>query len=253
MNTVTVRANISLGFRFVYIFGIVLAIVVSFSQKGSSKNLLILSVLHVVFLCLLACFQPNKKAAGNRVQTAGYLHTLVGFTAALLLLKNYQPGNFHQVLFPIGSALFTSIIGWLFGGEISSWDEDNEKFDLVIGKVHDEYINTIKDASSAFSELHKKQEKFLKDNIIIQKQILANLSHSNNNIKQINKSLSASINTTKLFSEHMSEVAKQAKQTSQALEQSREAIKQAREAIKQARSLISELERLLEYIASKRG
>lgn len=88
-------------------------------QVLSNYLILVLSVFHMVVLVLtglLLVERPHKSIAGLKIQTAGYLHTLIGFSAALFTLKHAEFGL--DMLPSLGSALVTSIIGWFLGGEI---------------------------------------------------------------------------------------------------------------------------------------
>ncbi|MEO0769997.1 MAG: hypothetical protein AAFY72_11285, partial [Cyanobacteria bacterium J06649_4] len=62
--------------------------------------------------------------AGSRIQNAGYLHTLIGFASAIASL-NSSDGNFDisYLSVPLSTALITSLIGWLAGGEVSALGE----------------------------------------------------------------------------------------------------------------------------------
>src|SRR5688572_25294369 len=65
---------------------------------------------HVMVLAVLAYRTPpeSRSLAGTQLQTAGYLHTLVGFSVLLTILgleSSFEP---KIVLGPLGSALITS-------------------------------------------------------------------------------------------------------------------------------------------------
>ncbi len=114
----------------------------------SSLFLLIEGIGHLLLLVYLGYkikIPSDRMYAGDRIQTAGYLHTLVGFSVAISLLGTgkievAQIENLQQLLAPMGSALVTSIIGWLLGGEIAGEIADKQKFSLEkaiedIGKI----------------------------------------------------------------------------------------------------------------------
>ena len=60
----------------------------------------------------------ERAEAGHRVQTAGYLEALIGIVAALLLIYRGEKSGIEGVAGPIATSLATSIVGWLFGGEL---------------------------------------------------------------------------------------------------------------------------------------
>lgn len=136
------------AFRGVYWIGLLSAIFLAFTQPWAGLlpplfdekwtfTLLVVSVSHVLLLAGMGFLlkwdgeRTYYVHAGGQVQTAGYLHTLIGFGAALLV---FDPGgaagpgqlNLTEVLYPIGSALLTSILGWFFGGEIVGRDAREE-------------------------------------------------------------------------------------------------------------------------------
>ena len=125
----TTEKNIK-HFLFLYIGGVFLAIILGgliLNFKFPSWLLLIEGICHLAILIYWGWRKikdPSEKVyAGERIQTAGYLHTLIGFTFAISLLGMGKEVNnaedFYDLLFPMGSALLTSIIGWLLGGEIA--------------------------------------------------------------------------------------------------------------------------------------
>jgi chromosome segregation ATPase len=130
---------------------------------------LLVGVSHVCFLAFLG-FQmkePKQKiACGLRVQTSGYLHTLIGFCGALLQL---QPQNLLETIkIPLSYALVTSIIGWWFGGELVNrfHEEDDDpikdevekiaskfrSFSDEITVIHEKYIKQIESSAKSFQD-----------------------------------------------------------------------------------------------------
>ncbi len=109
-----------------------------------TRFLLIEGILHIVFLSVWGFISKStsfKIYAGERIQTAGYLHTLIGFSVAITLLGTGSI-NIEQKetwLAPMGSALVTSILGWLLGGEIA-YKEDNS-VDKAIEKIGKAFEN----------------------------------------------------------------------------------------------------------------
>lgn len=165
-------------FKIVYFFGIFLSVVLTFvsSDKNNteiSKLVWLVGVSHVFVLAMIGFKMQQSKdkaAAGLRVQTSGYLHTLIGFSGALFQL---DPKNLlATIVVPLSYALFTSIIGWFFGGElVNEFNEQqgggiaNEAERLIrefksfsdsLSAIHKQYIQKIKDASDSFeSQLQK--------------------------------------------------------------------------------------------------
>ena len=112
------------NFKIWYLGGIVLSIVLTFIAHFNQNNelsplILVFGVGHVLILAIMGFrIQKSKDraAAGLRVQTSGYLHTLIGFSAALFQL---DPENLLEtIVVPLSYALFTSIVGWCLGGEL---------------------------------------------------------------------------------------------------------------------------------------
>lgn len=60
--------------------------------------------------------------AGNRIQSAGYLHTLVGFLSSIAAVGRTE-FEISDLAIPLSGALLTSLLGWLAGGEISAQGE----------------------------------------------------------------------------------------------------------------------------------
>ncbi|NLQ05460.1 hypothetical protein B7O87_00405 [Cylindrospermopsis raciborskii CENA303] len=165
-------------FKIVYLVGIVLSGVLTFvsSDKNNteiSKLVWLVGVSHVFVLAMIGFRMERSKdkaAAGLRVQTSGYLHTLIGFSGALFQL---DPQNLlATIVVPLSYALFTSIIGWFFGGElVNEFDgqpaggitneaeiliREFQSFADSLSAIHKQYIQKIKDASDSFeSQLQK--------------------------------------------------------------------------------------------------
>lgn len=229
MTTVTIKkekiaGDISSQFRMIYLFGIVLSLIISFSDKVSQNIFLILSIAHVLILSFWGYkYEYSRKASASRVQTAGYLYTLIGFASALLSLNQeaLEAGAFSQVLIPLGAALSTSIIGWLLGGELSSLEPDPEQ-------VSEEYLRKSQILSEAFDLLDQSLKTFLTNLSTSQEEIIFNISELNNKLEDINSSLSVSIANTKSTSNNLSEVAKESRKTSKEMQEFLEAVKQVK-------------------------
>ena len=157
------------AFKILYFSGIFLSglLTIAFSNKIStdaSKLVWLIGVSHVAVLAFFGFFmkQPKDKiAAGLRVQTSGYLHTLIGFSGALFQL---DPENLlNTIVVPLSYALFTSIIGWCLGGELVNEFHEEEgdplkdeiekiasrfrSFSDELTVIHEKYIEQIKACS----------------------------------------------------------------------------------------------------------
>ena len=137
--------------------------------------------------------------AGERIQTAGYLHTLIGFSIALLHVSSSQEGfNIGEVMQPLGSALITSILGWFAGGELSSIKREGDvpgikdemgklstELDGFTNKVratHKNYIKTIQGFSEEYGRLLDKQSKESEKLLDRQKKLIEELINGSNGV-----------------------------------------------------------------------
>ncbi len=160
------------AFRIFYFFGFfAIAVLIFGAPYFSIPNLLIvfLGVGHVVCLAIWASTLEKKReqlAAGYRVQTAGYLHTLIGFTGALFQLngRSDSAGLLQAISAPLSYALLTSVVGWLFGGEIvnnaQEQVEEEEKISLEeeAKKISRELKKFGDSISSIYGNISKKIE-----------------------------------------------------------------------------------------------
>ena len=117
---------------YIYLVGIVIGValgLIIINKNLSSNYLLIEGLFHVLILTMFGYTmkEPFKQViAGSKIETAGYLHTVIGFFVAIALVGKGDI-NMDNLLSPISSALLTSIIGWLFGGEISGRGEEHQQ------------------------------------------------------------------------------------------------------------------------------
>lgn len=118
----------------------------------------------------------DRTVASVKIQTAGYLHTLIGFTAALLNISqiNAEQFSFIPLLAPLGSALITSILGWFVGGElgaqptvssataiqtdISMVQENLRLFATEITAIHHSYIQSVRQTADEMTSLHQRYQ-----------------------------------------------------------------------------------------------
>lgn len=203
------------GFTFIYVLGIILGMVIAISQVFSTEILLIEGLSHLLILVLWGFFfipQSLKEEAGNRIQTAGYLHTLIGFASALILLGSsaFNQGELNAILYPLGSALSTSIVGWLLGGEISSLGENYEKkqvksefqqlideikeFTGAIQEVHSSYLSTITQVYRSYRQLQEEEENLLRQHQELQHKIMEETQNFHDNLLTTNTQASEDLN-----------------------------------------------------------
>lgn len=114
-------------FRRLYVVGIILAGVIALAcgtthQKWLDWVLLGESLGHMGILIVYA-YQlkspRDKSQAGDFIQTAGYLYTLLGFLVALLVLSRQELQGLNALFAPLAMKLSTSILGWFCGGLLS--------------------------------------------------------------------------------------------------------------------------------------
>lgn len=159
-------------FKILYFAGIFLSGLLTIifpSNTAFSKIIWLVGVGHVCLLAFLGFNMEEPKykiASGLRVQTSGYLHTLIGFSGALFQL---DPKNLlNTIVIPLSYALFTSIIGWCLGGELVNESQEQEteiltsevekianelkNFADLLTVTHKKYIEKIANASEVFEE-----------------------------------------------------------------------------------------------------
>ncbi|MFP4132746.1 MAG: hypothetical protein ACLFQP_00995 [Halothece sp.] len=203
------------GFTFIYVLGIILGMIIAISQVVPTEFLLIVGLSHLLILVVWGFFfipQSLKEEAGNRIQTAGYLHTLIGFASALILLGtgDFDQAQLNEVLYPLGSALSTSIVGWLLGGEISSLGENYEKkivrsefqqlvneikeFTGAIQEIHNAYLSTMTQVYRSYRQLQEEQENLLRKHQDIQAKIMEETQTFHQELVNTNSQASQDLN-----------------------------------------------------------
>lgn len=168
-----------------YLGGIILTIILGFwtvlSIKKESLVLFIESTLHMAILIFLGVKgkSPNfKYYAGERIQTAGYLHTLIGFSVAIALLgtgqiKIEKLEDLNQMLLAIGSALVSSIIGWSFGAEIAHKEDTSvDKVQQAVEKIAEAFqnlenrrVNTLENHLQELLEIDRQRNQVLDEQL----------------------------------------------------------------------------------------
>lgn len=128
------------------------------------------SVGHILLLFSLAWFIkiPRSPIIGSKIQTTGYLYTLLGFIVAILK-SGAMEGSFSvdSIMAPIGTAVITSLLGWFLGDLLTEEDEyrtgksltaESERladelasFVEAVQSMHAKYIETIKETNLQFT------------------------------------------------------------------------------------------------------
>jgi methyl-accepting chemotaxis protein len=298
------KARVSGGFvTWVYVAGILLGLAVAFyilladllREEGVAPAsldvlgiaLFVLGVTHMLVL-LGVSFMTDVKdrvQAGEQVQTAGYLHTLIGFAVALLLIRssiNSTGAEFGiaTVLGPLGSALVTSIIGWFVGGliirsggiaetevgrsELEALRTESGRvaaelagFANGVRRAHEDYLKGVIGLSAAHKELTAKQRDALDRSVTVATEIgdhLNKLKASVAGLSSVIESLATDV------SAHLGEpmrvtlrdVAGAAKEVETGLKTTAESAKSTAKYLQESRVLIEELERVLDSVVDAR-
>lgn len=129
----------------VYIASIAITVVTAifiglFLKVASSWLIMVVGVTHLLLLLYFAWRVGDRPyvltRAGNQVQSASYLHALIGFSSAIITLGQ---GNFSisALSFLLASALLTSLIGLWARGETESpnLEKDSNRL-LMLQKTH---------------------------------------------------------------------------------------------------------------------
>ena len=145
----------------VYIAGIAITIMIAmfvglYPTIAPPWLIMVVGITHLLLLAYLACRVGDRPyvltQAGNRVQSAGYLHTLIGFFSAIITLGQ---GSFSisALSFPLASALLTSLIGWWAGGEISARGEaENPNLEEATQQI----VQTLENYSNKLSSVQER-------------------------------------------------------------------------------------------------
>lgn len=266
-----------------YIWGIVGAMLVAITGGQEmifglilipdfSDYILPYSVSHMILLIFLGYRMPVtiRHIPGERVQTAGYLHTLIGFSTALLNVTS-QDFVIGDIMGPIGSALLTSILGWFVGGEFSSHKssegvlgikDDMDKLALeitgfahAVKSAHSQYISTIHGASDEYKKLKSKQEEIILSSTKGLEEVESILSRLNITHQSLLKSLDNTSNTLSRsfgdeFKEKSQKVLENVNLCSVAFKDTANEAKNTSQYLSESRVLIEELDRLLKYVST---
>ena len=280
-----------------YISGITVSLGIAFYILGANllgwRNpagwlLFAVGVLHMLILIASAYTVPRslRTEPGNQVQTAGYLHTLIGFSVALLLLQGTlgdppQRFNLSLILGPLGSALLTSILGWFLGGEIirSSGEvgidpvrgelealrietarivSELRGFADGVRRTHEDYLGTVTSLSELHVEVSKRQRAALDSSLKTATELSSHLEPLTSSVSGLRKRV---IELSSELGEHLGppltasvkDVSANAHALASSLEDASKGALDAAGYLKESRILIEELERILDGIAATKG
>lgn len=269
-------------FIYTYVTGIIVAMLLAvtggqmviFGQAyvdDFSRYILPFSLTHMLVLIFMGYRFPKalRIIPGERVQTAGYLHTLIGFSAALLHVST-QDFNISEIMGPLGSALITSILGWFAGGELLSSVPDKsatgvkgemgrlavelEGFTKAVKAAHTTYITTINGASEEYIKLQEKQKEVISGSTKGLNEVENTLRRLNTSYRDLLDSVEqASKELSKNFGDEFEKATQQvlanAKSHANALHGAAHEAENTRKYLAESRVLIAELEKLINYVA----
>ncbi len=273
------------------LYGVLILFSVMLSENGESTkfidSLLAASVLHIFILSLYSYFFVNKNRSlivGTKIQTAGYLHTLIGFIVAVLSL---QKGGIEleQIFMPIGSALSTSLLGWWFGGIITDSDASSSElkikteaeklaaelsgFSAIIRDIQERYIKTLNDASDKIEDVTKKQanmylsadktvnqlkansEKIVKNLLDVIDPVENAVSSISGTLQKTSKDVETYMGTG--FSDTLRNINVQFEQLSTDMKNADDSIQSVAKYLNESRVLMIEMEKLMDLIIKEKS
>ena len=179
----------------------------------SQANLLLeISIGHMILLSIMAwTIVLSKKGdnieIGSRLGTTGYLHTLIGTSAALIAASSFDgnnPNEIQQIIQPIGAALGTSIIGWWMGKEIqrSVW---NTKKETKKTSYYEEVEKSFRQLASSVRNLSKKLEESGEKWETSVNQLGEKINHAEQKMGDINSNLTRIVSSSATLAKNLSE------------------------------------------------
>lgn len=273
------------------LYGVLILFSAMLSKNGESTkfidSLLIVSVSHIFILSLYSYFFVKKNRSlivGTKIQTAGYLHTLIGFIVAVIRL---QKGGIEleQIFMPIGSALSTSLLGWWLGGIITDSDASSSElkikteaeklaaelsgFSAIIRDIQERYIKTLNDASDKIEDVTKKQASMYlsADKTVNQlkansEKIVKNLLDVIDPVENAVSSISGTLQTTSKdvetymgtgFSNTLRNINVQFEQLSTDMKKADDSIQSVAKYLNESRVLMKEMEKLMDLIIKEKS
>ncbi|MCP4107416.1 MAG: methyl-accepting chemotaxis protein [Desulfobacteraceae bacterium] len=289
-------------FKLLYIAGIIIATVFAFRHVITKVipleyflsaihkipgELLGISLLHMTCIILVGLFteKKDKTIVGENIQTAGYLHTLIGFSAAIIALREDGQKGFEigRMLIPLASALSTSIIGWFIGSEIERWgtsediqtrlvevEEELKIFTRKFRIAYGVYIDTINDSGQKFHDIHanyaesvdnsmkkilefsQMYENLREDQVgtlekmkIIADDVTGSFSQVSNSVKMLNKTMQSTSDAGNSFSLVLSEIQRNADDINQNTSQIHEKLSEVNQGFQQLSDISGEVRQQL--------
>jgi hypothetical protein len=144
-------------FKLLYRGGFGVSIVVLFLviyKKLPDISIPFIGILHIIGLFCLAIKVKNTNSllvsAGNRIQTAGYLYTLIGFATALIFMGE-SSFQIEKLSIPLATKLCTSFFGWLLGGELIA---EGESDNISLQQATQELISDIQNHADELKKIN---------------------------------------------------------------------------------------------------
>ena len=248
----------------IYRLGIFLAVIIAFSGGPFFRNLgvkvpdfsnylLPFGIGHMLILSVLGIAAPkaDKLMAGSKIQTAGYLHTLIGFAAALILLSPEKEATLNNVLAPLGSAVGTSIIGWFVGGELV--EREPVRHEDFIDYKMDAVAKELEGFATAIHEVHKEYVDALKEAVSQLEREIDTLRKAKTISSEIGGMLVPFSSSIESLLRNLREIESKSLEAKNGIAETAMAAKDVAKYLKESRVLIEELERLLDFVTrSKR-
>jgi hypothetical protein len=225
-----------------------------------SAAVLYLALSHMAVLVVLGFTlrEPReRRSAGARIGTAGYLHTLIGFTSALFQIRP-EGFTFAALLAPLGAAVGTSILGWFFGGELAGDAEDAarsgeagvaaelERFARSARLVHDEYLQTLSAAAEASAEIRVRQQRVLAESAEAAEAIQRHITSLGQVAADIGKHLGAD------FLDSVRGIRARGDEVGAELAKTAAAAAELTRYLEQSHALVAEMERFMDFVTAQR-
>jgi len=268
-------------FNHIYYLGMFIAVAGIFSTAQEaiigiiylpdfSNYILLISLTHMLLLIILGfkAARENQPLFGEKIQTAGYLYTLIGFSVALLHISS-TGFSLIDIMQPLGSALITSILGWFFGSEIASLGKSsatksmNHEMDAVaielagflaaIKKAHESYVTTIYKVADDYQSLHQQQKTIINHSRHFAEQLESQFNSTSKTLNCLSESIDAATQRLEKSFNHdfknaSEQITKNAILHANALKQASMEAKNTGQYLKETKVLINELEKYIEYL-----
>ena len=255
-----------LALRAIYILGLVVAILLTFTGTantgpryellgGYSGAFRYFGMGHMIVLIALSfkVSKPGKQMAGAKIQTAGYLHTLLGFVAALLVFNSDDSKQLSTLMVLLGLALGTSIVGWAFGSEIADAGAPSGRrgdfLDDKMGEVAGEFERFAEDVRRVNAEYVAA----LRGAVAELKTEADTLNRAKNVAAELGEKLLPVAELSGTILKNLRELALRSGEARDGLADTATAARDTAKYLKESRVLIVELERLLDFVRDRPG